>query len=232
MKSPFPKVLHLLRGKPLLQHVLEATEGLGRRFVIVGHMKEEIEKILPPGTESVWQKEQLGSGHALLQTESSIAVSRGPLLVLCGDVPFIRKATLTSLLAVHMKNNPFATLLTCRVRNPRGYGRIVEIDGKVTGIREEKDASEEEKKIPKINTGIYAFRIEGLFDYLRKIPRNPLKGEYYLTDVIEIAMKKGEKIGEFLLKDEKEILGVNTKEELEAMEKRPEEEGRSADSLK
>jgi len=218
MKSYLPKVLHRVSGKEMILWVIDSVKKLGKIFVIVGHKKELVLKILPENAIPVIQKKQLGTGHAVLQLEKYLCNKRGNLLVLCGDVPLIRKKTIRNLIEKHKKNKNHITVLATYVPEPKGYGRIIEKKGELLKIIEEKNASPEVRKIKKINAGIYVFKINGLFKLLKKIKLNPVKKEYYLTDIIEIAKKENKKVGVYSIKNYQEVLGVNTREELKKVE--------------
>ncbi len=223
MKSPFPKVLHLLAGEPLLLHVLETALSLQpeRVLVIVGHKAHLVKEVLSPyAVKTVLQKKQLGTGHAVMMAASDLEDFRGDVLVLCGDVPLIKPETLKDLLELHRKQQAAVTVLTAKVKKPFGYGRIVRgAEGLVDYIVEEKDASDAERSIREINTGTYIFQKEFLFEALKEIRPDNVQGEYYLTDVIGLARKRGLKVAAFCLQDETEILGVNSQFDLALAEK-------------
>ena len=219
MRSTIPKVLHKLNGKELILHVLDKVKGIGEVFVVLGYKKKMVEKIIPSWVRTVYQRRQLGTAHAVLKLEKYLKGKKGELIVLCGDVPLIKRETIIDMLKEHRKNKNYITVLITKIKNPEGYGRIIERNGEILRIVEEKSATPEEKRIKKINAGIYVFEIENLFDFLKKIKKNPLKGEYYLTDIIEIAKKNNKKVGCFEVGDWREVVGINTREELERVEK-------------
>ncbi len=222
MKSDLPKVLHPLNGRPMIQYVIDAAEAVGSEKIvlIVGHKKEMVmEATRDRSVEYVVQEEQLGTGHAVLQTRSLFRQYPGDILVLSGDVPLLQAATLNRLLEVHQKAQPLATLLTARMDDPTGYGRIVRDErGFVKQIVEEKDAPPEIKKIKEINVGIYIFKSQPLFDTLPLIKNDNQQGEYYLPDVIKIYVDRGEKIAAVLTPDVEETHGINNIEQLKRAE--------------
>ncbi|NLT94965.1 MAG: bifunctional UDP-N-acetylglucosamine diphosphorylase/glucosamine-1-phosphate N-acetyltransferase GlmU [Clostridia bacterium] len=216
MKSKIPKVLHGVVGKPMLGHVLDAlTEaGIKRKIVVLGHGAPKIEQWLPADVEVVYQRQQLGTGHAVLQAKELLKDTTGPVLVVCGDTPLLRASTLKSLLAVHTEADAKITVLTANVANPKGYGRIIRENNKIKAIVEEKDASPEEKAITEINTGSYCFQGDFLGEYLDKLNNENAQGEYYLTDLIKLAVQDNLKVEAFLLEDIKESLGINNRIQL------------------
>ena len=215
MNSDLPKVLHQAAGLPLVQHVIETVRDSGARrtAVVVGDRNGPLSAFLN-GVERVIQKERLGTGHAVMQAEGKFRNWPGDLLVLPADAPCVRAETLRALIDEHQKNAHSATILTADVDHPKGYGRILRRGSKVTGIREELDATERERKISEINSGVYAFDAKSLFERLSEIKRNKKKKEYYLTDAIEAFVRRGESISAYKIDQRKEILGVNTRREL------------------
>ena len=218
MKSAEPKVLHRAGGLRLIDHVLRAADTLDARttVVVVGHMADRLREALAdrPGLRFALQEPQLGTGHALLQAEPHLAGARGSVVLLSGDVPLLRPATLRALLATHERSKAAATVLTARVASPDGYGRIVRADGRIAAIVEHKDATPAERAIDEINSGIYAFALEPLFDALRSIGSANAQGEYYLPDLVRIYRERGQTVETVGLEDSREILGVNSRREL------------------
>jgi bifunctional UDP-N-acetylglucosamine pyrophosphorylase/glucosamine-1-phosphate N-acetyltransferase len=218
MKSNLPKALHLISGQPMVVYVLEALSPLkiGEVYVVVGHRAELVKKsINHQKLKFVEQKEQLGTGHALLQTKKYLANKKGDVLVLSGDTPLITPATLRALLETHKESNAAATVLTAVMPDPVGYGRIIRgSKGTIIKIVEEKDASFEEKKIKEVNTGTYCFNITELFDALKALRTDNSQKEYYLTDVIEIMKEKKLPVYACQAPDYQETQGVNTREDL------------------
>ena len=237
MKSALPKVLQTLAGKPLLQHVLSTALSLqGKQakngpVVVVGHGAADVKTFLlntskeDPSFSKVTtalQAEQKGTGHALLQALPKLDVQE-PTLVLYGDVPLITKKTLTKLvkLADGVRGQDSAlALLTQNLRNPIGYGRIVrDADGSVIGIVEEKDATPAQKAIQEINTGIMVLPTNSLKKWLKALRSSNAQGEYYLTDVIAMAVKDGVPIRTTQADEEFETIGVNSRDQLAALER-------------
>ncbi|MGL6023031.1 MAG: bifunctional UDP-N-acetylglucosamine diphosphorylase/glucosamine-1-phosphate N-acetyltransferase GlmU [Cetobacterium sp.] len=216
MKSELPKVLHKVCGVPMVQKIVETCSKIGsiENILILGHKKEEVLKVLQ-NSEYVVQNEQLGTGHAVIQAKEKLKNFDGTVMILCGDTPLLREETLKDLYNYHKSTKSTTTILTSIYQNPFGYGRILKNDGEVVGIIEEKEATDEIKKIKEVNAGVYCFEAAELLIALEKIDNKNEKGEYYLTDVISINVKDGKKVEAFLLEDNNEILGINSKVELE-----------------
>jgi len=218
MKSSQPKVLHRAAGLPLIEHVLRVADAVSPHttVVVVGHMADLVNDALRKrlGLRFALQEPQLGTGHALLQTEPALAGAHGTLVMLSGDVPLLRRETLRALVAAHEERRAAATVLTARVDRPHGYGRIVRKDGVIAAIVEEKDATPAERAINEINSGIYAFDLAPLFDALRTIGSANAQGEYYLPDLVRIYRARGLAVETVSLDDPREILGVNSRKEL------------------
>ncbi|MDO4482370.1 MAG: bifunctional UDP-N-acetylglucosamine diphosphorylase/glucosamine-1-phosphate N-acetyltransferase GlmU [Bacillota bacterium] len=214
MKSETPKVLHKICGKEMLGHVLDAVENLGaeQKIVIVGHGAGLVtEQMKDRGLTFVHQKEQLGTGHAVITAQKELP-EEGIVLVMCGDTPLITGETLKEFAEYHIKENNSVSVLTAVLENPFGYGRIVkDSQGRLLKIVEEKDADDEIKRINEINSGMYCFDAASLKRNLGRISNNNAQGEYYLTDLIEIAVMQNEKTGAFPVKDNEEIMGVNNR---------------------
>lgn len=216
MKSELPKVIHEVNGIPMISKIIKVLEVLKpeENILILGHKKEEVLKVVGEDADYVVQTEQLGTGHAVLQAKDKLENYDGDVMVLCGDTPLLREETLEELYKFHRDTDSVTTILTSIYDNPFGYGRIVKENGLVKAIVEEKEADAEIKKIKEVNAGVYCFRGRELFDALSKITNNNEKGEYYLTDVIGIQVGEGKKVQSFVLNDNIEILGVNSKVEL------------------
>ena len=216
MKSELPKVLHKVNGVPMVKKVLNVLEksGIMRNIAVLGHKKEEVIATLGE-IEYVVQEEQLGTGHAVAMAKDKLKDFDGTVIVLCGDTPLIKSETITNLMDFHIKNKAAATVLTAEFANPFGYGRIVkDNNGNIDSIIEEKEASEEVKKIKEGNTGFYCFDSKKLFKSLESVTNKNEKGEYYLTDVVKILKNSGEKVEAFKIDDEDEVIGVNSLEQL------------------
>jgi bifunctional UDP-N-acetylglucosamine pyrophosphorylase / glucosamine-1-phosphate N-acetyltransferase len=224
MKSARPKVLHSVAGRPMIDYVLNAASAIhpASTTVVVGHEAETLKRELArhSGLSFVVQEPQLGTGHALLAAESALSGAQGTLLLLSGDVPLLRPETLEILVGLHVSTGSAMTVVTARVANPHGYGRIIRagVDGReIARIVEEKDASEEERLVREINSGIYAFRLEGLFDAVRTIGSGNAQREYYLPDLVAIYRARGQRVETQTVTHPEEILGINSRAELAAV---------------
>jgi bifunctional UDP-N-acetylglucosamine pyrophosphorylase/glucosamine-1-phosphate N-acetyltransferase len=219
MRSDLPKVLHPIAGKPMLAHVLDTARqlGAGKMCVVYGHGGEQVRDALPAG-DLAWAKQepQLGTGHAVLQALPKIDPSV-PTLVLYGDVPLIRAETLSRLLKVSRGGT--LALLTVKLPNPKGYGRIVRANGKVTRIVEEKDADDAERAIDEVNTGILVAPTEALLRWLPGLGNSNAQGEYYLTDIVGLAVGEGMPVEAVHPDHAWEVEGVNSKVQLAALER-------------
>ncbi|MDN5346485.1 MAG: bifunctional UDP-N-acetylglucosamine pyrophosphorylase / glucosamine-phosphate N-acetyltransferase [Clostridia bacterium] len=217
MHSRLPKVLHRVAGKPMIEHVLAAVRGagVGQCFIVIGHGAEEVKQQLGSAWSYVYQEEQLGTGHAVAQVKPVWPPEATTMLVLCGDTPLLRPQTLKLLLEEHSRQRAAATVLTACLEDPSGYGRIVrDAFGRVTRIVEEKDATESERAIKEINTGIYCFSTPSLWSALERIKPDNAQGEYYLTDVLAILEASGQEIAAVACPDAEEIMGVNDRLQL------------------
>ena len=222
MKSALPKVLHKAGGKAMLAHVLDAAKeaGAGRSIVVVGFGGAAVEEALAGEAEFVTQAEQLGTGHAVLQTEPLLRGEKGTVLVLCGDTPLLTGTLLKKLVEEHAAAGAKATVLTAVMPDATGYGRVIRAaDGTVAKIVEHKDATKEELGVREINSGIYCFSAPDLFAALHEVGNDNAQGEYYLPDVLEILKQKGEKIFAVAADSYEETLGVNSRAQLAASEK-------------
>jgi bifunctional UDP-N-acetylglucosamine pyrophosphorylase/glucosamine-1-phosphate N-acetyltransferase len=218
MKSATPKVLHPAGGPPLIEHVLRAADALNpvTTILVVGHLADRVQEALSkrPGLRFALQEPQLGTGHALLQAEPHLTGARGTVVLLSGDVPLLRPETLAQLVQRHESAGAAATVLTARVSGPHEYGRIVRENGRIAAIVEHKDATPAQRAIDEINSGIYAFALEPLFDALRSIGSANAQGEYYLPDLVGIYRSQGKLVETLMLDDPRQILGVNSRREL------------------
>ncbi|QGP92068.1 Bifunctional protein GlmU [Neomoorella glycerini] len=218
MHSRLPKVLHRVAGRSLLEHVLAATRqaGIEDNIIVIGHGAEEVRAALGPEQKYALQEQQLGTGHALAQARQA-AGEAATVLVLCGDTPLIRPATLSGLLHHHRATGAAVTILAARIADPTGYGRIIrDGQGQVKGIVEERDATPVEKAINEINTGIYCFAAAFLWPALARLKPDNDQGEYYLTDVVAMAVSQGLRVETLVAGDAGEVLGVNDRAQLAA----------------
>ena len=196
MKSAHPKVLHKVCGKEMARHVLDAAKAAGarRNIVVVGFGAEEVRTALGDA-EIVVQEEQLGTGHAVLQTEPLLRDEKGTVVVLCGDTPLLTDGLVKKLCEEHEKSGAKATVLTAIMPDATGYGRVIRTAaGDVEKIVEHKDATEAERAVREVNSGIYCFDKEALFSALKEVGCDNAQGEYYLPDVLSILRARGEKI--------------------------------------
>jgi len=223
MKSDKAKVLHELNGKPMLYYSVVAAKEAGAEKIVavIGHQAEIVrEKFANSDCIFVEQNPQLGTGHAVLQAKDILADYKGLTVILCGDVPLLKPSTIKSLIDNHLTAKAVISVLTTVPPPPHAYGRIVKDDkGNVLKIVEHKDATEDEKKIGEINTGIYCVDTKFLFHALGKVTNNNQQREYYLTDIVEIAYREGQKVKSFIASDYIEVMGINTLEELARAEK-------------
>lgn len=218
MKSERPKVLHRVAGRPLIDYVLRAAAPLeaASTTVIVGHMAETVRQALTswPDLSFVVQEPQRGTGHALMQVAPSFLGRTGTLVLLSGDVPLLETATLRRLVRAHLSTRAAATVLTAVVDRPLGYGRLVRSDDRAARIVEERDASEEERTIREINSGIYAYDIEPLFEAVHRLEPQNAQGEYYATDLVEIFARLHRRVEIVIAHRPDEIRGINSRKEL------------------
>lgn len=227
MNDPeLPKVMVELRGEPMISHVVRSALALDVEKVvaIVGYRGELvsshlIEEFQGESLEIVEQREQLGTAHAVAQAIPLLRGVGGDLLVLSGDVPMISSSTLQQLVSAHRAGKAGITMLTVELDNPHGYGRVVRgADGTVLEVVEQKDASREQESIREINSGIYLFDLPLLERLLPRVGNNNASGEYYLPDVISLAIAEGMRCNAYLTDKIQEIQGINTREQLMAAE--------------
>ncbi len=223
MRSSLPKVMHPLAGRPLLWHALGAARGLAPTHLVavVGHGRETVSAYLAeqlPDVATAVQDEQLGTGHAVACALDVLGPLSGTVVVTYGDVPLLRTETLAALVAAHESAGNAVTVLTARVDDPTGYGRILrDADGGVAGIVEQRDADETQRAITEINSGVYAFDGAVLADALTRVTAANAQGERYLTDVVGIARADGRPVGGLVAEDAAETEGVNDRVQLSAM---------------
>ena len=229
MKNPDKsKVMFELNGKPLIQHVVDLALKIhsDKIELIVGHQKQSVINFIgekyPDDISRIkfaHQDEQLGTGHAVMQTYEELKDFKGDVLILSGDVPMLKFETIKKFLSFHYDNNFQASLLSAIFDDPFGYGRIIrDSDNNFVDIREEKDSSEKEKKIKEINSGIYIIDSELLFEAIKTLKTDNSQGEYYLTDVFKYFRDKGIKIGAIPVDNNIEICGINTIDQLKELE--------------
>ena len=225
MKSARAKVLHELGGLPLITYVCRTAQSLGpeKIYVVVGHQASEVQRAVETevgnGAAIVTQTEQRGTGDAVMAAQSQLEDSDSLVLILSGDVPLIRQATLEDFISQHTTSKAACSILSVRLENPTGYGRIVRDDNdSFLRIVEQKDASPEEQTLKEINSGIYCFEARKLFAALKRVEPSNQQGEYYLTDVPQILLTGGEKVNVYVHDNAREVSGVNTRAELAEFE--------------
>ncbi len=218
MKSDKPKVMAELLFKPMLSWVISAAKGAGIEdiLVVTGYKSEVIEEYLGSDFETAKQEKRLGTGHAVMQAADFIKRHSGAnVLILNGDAPLIDSETIINGLSYHTENGFCETVISAKIDNPHGYGRIVRNKGgDFTAIIEEASATEEIKQISEINSGVIWFDCDTLSDLLTKITNNNSKGEYYLTDTVEIALSEGKRVGAFTTENKDTVLGANSRVQL------------------
>jgi UDP-N-acetylglucosamine pyrophosphorylase len=226
MKDPSKaKVMYQILGKPMIYYVVELALALKmhRVIVVVGYQKEvaiEYLKNSHPTAECVVQEQQLGTGHAVMQTKSALEGFHGHVIVLSGDVPLLTKESVEALIARHLDTGAKATILTADMPDSTGYGRVLRnIDGTIRKVVEHRDATPEEIKVREINSGIYVFEKENLFEGLEQITADNVQHEYYLTDIFGYFAKRQWKVSGLKVNNIDEIRGINTFEQLEEARK-------------
>lgn len=221
MKSSLPKVLHPIAGKPMIWHAMRAIGHATTEtpLVVVGHGADAVTKYLGDSAQTVLQEPQLGTGHAVMQAESLLK-GKTDLVVICyADMPLLRGETLQKLVETQKQNTGPISMLTVIADDPRGFGRILrKADGTVEAIVEEYVATPEQQQIKELNVGGYCVDANWLWDALHRIPKNPKKGEYYLTDIVELASKDGLPVQATVMDDLEETIGVNTRIHLSEVE--------------
>lgn len=218
MKSGLAKVLHELDGRPLINYSIDLARRMASEMicVVIGHQAELVRKAAARhGVIFVEQRELLGTGHAVMQAKDVFSAYEGTVLILCGDVPLLSVSTVQALVDAHRAARAAVTVMTVVLDDPGSYGRIVKDGGGVIRkIVEAKDATSEERKIGEINTGIYCVESPWLFDAVSEIRNVNAQKEYYLTDIVEIAIRRKLKVQSFVAKKPIEVMGINTVEEL------------------
>jgi bifunctional UDP-N-acetylglucosamine pyrophosphorylase / glucosamine-1-phosphate N-acetyltransferase len=223
MRSAVPKVLHKLGGKPLFLHVLKIAQVFrpSRIAIVVGHGADRVRQAYE-GCDVAWvtQEKQLGTGHAVLSAQQSFSDFDGDILILSGDVPLIPEKVIETMLACHREEKAPLTLVTAVVDEPTGYGRILrDQSGKLIATVEEKDATEEQRRIREVNAGAYLAQRDFLFAALSAVKNNNRQQEYYLPDIVGIGLAQGRNIATVQVANSSAVMGINTREELARMEK-------------
>ena len=222
MKSDLPKGLHEAAGRSLVEHVIRAVTPLEPEPIVVvtGYKAEEVEEALREApVQFARQTEQLGTGHALLQTKEVLRDFDGAVMVLNGDGPLLKTETLERLVQTQQDSGAGMTLVTCDVSEPKGLGRIIrKEDGSVARIVEEKDATDEEREIREINPGIFIFD-RNVFEIADGLSDDNAAGEYYITDLVDLYLQAGRSVQAVKAEDETEILAVNDREQLATVER-------------
>ena len=214
MKSDLPKVLHPLAGRPMIAYSLDLARAVGEGppVVIVGHGAEEVMAAVGPDATFVIQREQLGTGHAVMQAESVLVGQAERVLVFAADMPLLTASTLRRLVARQEETGAAVVMLSVVADDPRGFGRVVrDEDGRPMAIVEEAEATPEQKAIRELNAGVYCFQADWLWPALHRIEPSPRKGEYYLTDLVEMAVDEGRRVEVVVAESPEEALGVNTR---------------------
>jgi bifunctional UDP-N-acetylglucosamine pyrophosphorylase/glucosamine-1-phosphate N-acetyltransferase len=221
MKSKLPKVLHPILGRPMLQYIVDAAVEVGstKTIVVVGFEGQRVIDKLGQDLQYVWQKEQLGTGHAVMMAREILAKLKGDLLVLYGDTPLLQAATIKELLEAKRNQQAAAAVLTTTLTDPTGFGRIIRNStGNITAIIEDKDATTSQKKVAEVNTGVYCFEISNLLKALQEISPRNAQGEYYLTDVIKVLVEKNLKVVGVITDAAEEVMGPNDRVQLASTE--------------
>lgn len=219
MNSGKAKVLHKILGKPMVMYVVETAKRVAGNNVILvlGNQADKVREIVAENDELIYaiQKDQLGTGHAVLCALPYIPEHIEEVVILCGDVPLLSSDTVIRLIDGHIKAKCDISLLAVEVDNPTGYGRVIlDEDLHVSKIVEEADATDEQKRIRTINAGIYCVKKEFLLNSLRKIKSDNAQSELYLTDIVEIGYKEKKVVGVLVGRDYEEVIGVNTYQDL------------------
>ncbi|MDQ7838210.1 MAG: NTP transferase domain-containing protein [Thermodesulfobacteriota bacterium] len=218
MKSSRAKVLHEIMDRPMLAYVLDTAERVESSgiYVIVGYQSKAVEAaFVGRSIKFILQHEQLGTGHAVLCAASELSGYSGDVVILCGDVPFLRPETVRGLIQQHIAREAALSVLTTIVDDPGHYGRVIK-DGKgnILKIAEDKDATPDEKLICEVNTGIYCAKFPVLIDALRRAGRDNVQGEYYLTDAVHLIKEMGHRVISVITDRQDEVMGINSMAEL------------------
>jgi bifunctional UDP-N-acetylglucosamine pyrophosphorylase/glucosamine-1-phosphate N-acetyltransferase len=220
MKSDLPKVMHSINGQPIIFWVIDLLKRLDihLRVVVTGYKGDIVRRYVEElGCQTVEQEEQLGTGHAVMCARSVLGGFKGDILIMCGDTPLFKKETIEFFMQSHRKSMGNISILTALMECPSGYGRIKKTgldDIYVSGIVEEKDASNTERKIKEINTGVYAVKAPLLFKLLGSVGNKNAQGEFYLTDIVGLAVSEGEKVRAICCAASDEAQGINSREDM------------------
>jgi bifunctional UDP-N-acetylglucosamine pyrophosphorylase/glucosamine-1-phosphate N-acetyltransferase len=219
MKSDLVKVMHPLGERPMISWPVQAAKaaGAGRIVLVVGHQGDRLKELFGSDNTMLFaeQAEQLGTGHAVACARGELAGFSGTVLILCGDVPLIRAATLQAMLSAHNSRGAAVSVLTTHLEDPFGYGRVIKREGgRITRIVEEKDATEEERAVTEINSGIYCVSAAFLFNAVANLKNDNAQGEYYLTDIIKAASLANQLCLAYQVDDPGEVMGVNDRQQL------------------
>lgn len=222
MKSKTPKALFPIAGKPMLQHVVDTLGKVDvtETYIVVGHGSNRVRETIRGSINWVEQREQLGTGHALAQVVPLLHNFPGEVLILFGDTPLLNSSTLEGLVGEHRRNRNAATVLSAHIPDPKGYGRIIRGDnGFVEAIVEERDADSQQKKIKEINSGTFCLHWAKAGPLLERLNTDNDQGEYYLTDIISLLARQGDRTGAYVTEDHREVAGVNDRVQLASAEK-------------
>lgn len=221
MKSDKPKVLHTIFDKTLLGYIIDAVNETGladENFVIVGHQAEKMEEFLKnnyKNAKPVLQSPQLGTGHAVSMVVPYLKDFKGEVIILNGDLPLIRPETIKEIIEAHNANNSDLTIMSAIFENPTGYGRVIKNEkGHVEAIVEEKDTTSEQKSVKEINAGVYVLNWEKICPAFSELKSDNAQGEYYLTDIVKWSNKHNLCVNAYILKDNEELFGINSKTQL------------------
>lgn len=217
MKSDLPKVLHEAAFHPILHYVLSAAEAVsaGKILTVVGHGAEQVKSTFEGRTDFVLQKEQKGTGHAVMQALSALENCHGTVLILCGDTPLLRGETLDEFLCAHEQAGATCSVLSAELNNPFGYGRIIRNEaGDLLKIVEQRDADAEEQAVREINSGVYCFDLDFLKEAVKELKTDNVQGEFYLTDTVAICNAQGKKAVAWKIDDFEEVQGINDRKQL------------------
>lgn len=214
----YSKVAYPILGKAIVNYVLDALSPLKveQCVVVVGFGGKVTESLVKDRAKVVWQHDLLGTGHAVMQTASILKDEEGSTIIVCGDTPLITTETIEKVFYVHDKTNNALTVVSAVLENPHGYGRIIreKPSNRLVAIREDKDCNTYEKDINEVNTGIYVFENKLLFKYLDQLTNNNAQSEYYLTDLVELFVKNGHKVGAYVVENAEEMFGINDRTQL------------------